>query len=47
MEKYNTLNKKGDNTKAKKDIGFKQTVCLSEGIKRTIEWQKKIYLGES
>ena len=42
-EDHNTLDKKGDNTKAKRDLGHKATVGLSEGIKRTIEWQKKEY----
>jgi len=46
VEKHNTINKKGDNTKAKKDLGHKCTVSLKEGIKRTIEWQKKVYFNE-
>lgn len=42
-EAHNTLDKKADNTKAKKDLGHKATVGLEEGLKKTIEWQKKIY----
>jgi len=42
-EVHNTLDKKGDNEKAKKDLGHRVTVDLREGIKRTIEWQRKEY----
>jgi nucleoside-diphosphate-sugar epimerase len=31
-----------DTTKAVKDLGFKQQISLEEGIKRTIEWYKKM-----
>ena len=43
VEEYNTVNKKADNSRAKKDLDHKCTVDLHEGIKRTIEWQRKIY----
>ena len=43
FEAHNTLNKKGDNTKAKRDLGYKTTVDLKEGTARNIEWQKKVY----
>jgi len=43
VEKYNALNKIADNTKAKRDLGYKTSVSLEEGLKRTIEWQKKAY----
>ena len=43
IEKHNTLDKKGDNTKAKRDLGYKASVNLEEGIKRTIEWQKTVF----
>jgi len=46
VEEHNTLNKKGDNTKAKRDLEYKSTVDIKEGIRRTIEWQKKVYLNE-
>jgi len=42
-EAHNTLDKKGDNAKAKKDLGHKATIDLKEGIKRTVEWQRKEY----
>ena len=42
-ETHNTLDKKGSNAKAKRDLGYKTTVSLREGIKRTIEWQRKVY----
>ena len=35
--------KKGNNEKSKKDLDHIITVDLEEGIKKTIEWQKKIY----
>ena len=44
IEEHNTLNKKCDNSKSKKDLGYNYTVDLREGIKRTIEWQKKEYM---
>jgi nucleoside-diphosphate-sugar epimerase len=31
-----------DTTKAVKDLGFEQQISLEEGIKRTIEWYKKM-----
>jgi dTDP-glucose 4,6-dehydratase len=44
VEKLNALNKIADNTKAKRDLGYRTNVSLEEGLKRTIEWQKKFYL---
>jgi len=44
VEKHNALNKIADNTKAKGDLGYRTNVSLEEGLKRTIEWQKKVYL---
>lgn len=46
VERYNTLNKKSDSSKAKRDLGHTITVGLEEGIKRTVEWQKKVYMGD-
>jgi dTDP-glucose 4,6-dehydratase len=43
VEAHNTLDKHGSSDKAKKDLGYKTTVKLNEGLKRTIEWQKKVY----
>ncbi len=42
VESHNTLNKKSDNSKSKRDLKYKETVKLKEGIARTIEWQKKV-----
>ncbi len=42
-EKHNTLNKKSDNSKSKRDLSYKETVKLKEGIAQTVAWQKKIY----
>ncbi|HEC21802.1 MAG TPA: NAD(P)-dependent oxidoreductase [Chloroflexi bacterium] len=43
FEAHNTRDKKADNSKAKRDLDHRCTVPLSEGIPRTIEWQKKVY----
>tara|TARA_B110000263_G_C15264968_1_gene490653 strand:- start:163 stop:1083 length:921 start_codon:yes stop_codon:yes gene_type:complete len=42
-EEHNTGDKKGDLSKAEKDLNHRPQVNLSEGIPLTIEWQKKIY----
>lgn len=39
-ERHNALTKAADNSKAKADLGLKNTVDLREGIRRTVEWQK-------
>lgn len=44
-DKHNTLNKKPDITKASKDLGHSPKICLEEGIPKTIEWMKNIYMG--
>jgi dTDP-glucose 4,6-dehydratase len=43
FEKHNTRDKKTDNAKAKRELGYRTTVPLDEGIRRTIEWQKEVY----
>jgi dTDP-glucose 4,6-dehydratase len=43
VEAHNTIDKKSDNSKSKKDLGYKETVKLKEGIAKTIEWQKQVY----
>ena len=43
FEKHNTRDKKTDNAKARRVLGYETTVPLKEGIRRTIEWQKEIY----
>jgi len=42
-ESFTTRIKTPDSSKAKKDLGFKLTVPLEEGIRRTVEWFKKSY----
>jgi len=42
-EPFTTRIKTPDSSKAKRDLGFKLTVPLEEGIPRTIEWFKKVY----
>jgi len=43
VEKHNALNKIADNTKAKKDLDYRTSISLEEGLRKTIEWQKKVY----
>lgn len=43
VERHNTVDKKSDNSKAKRDLKHKETVKLKDGIAQTIEWQKKVY----
>lgn len=43
FEKHNTKDKKTDNAKSRRDLGYETTVGLEEGIRRTIEWQKDVY----
>lgn len=38
-----TVVKDVDNTKAVRELDHKQTISLEEGLRRTIEWQKKVY----
>jgi dTDP-glucose 4,6-dehydratase len=44
LEKFNAVIKKADNTKASRDLGYRTSVSLTEGLKRTIGWQKAVYL---
>lgn len=46
-EVLTTRTKKVDNSKAKEDLGFQELFTLKEGVKRTIDWMKEIYDGES
>ncbi len=43
VERHNTLDKKSDNAKAKRDLKYKETIKLKEGIADTIKWQRKVY----
>lgn len=43
VEEHNTLDKKGDSGKARRDLDHRYTVKLAEGIPLTIAWQKKTY----
>ena len=42
-EPFTTRVKTPDSSKAKRDLGFKLTVPLEEGMRRTVEWFKKLY----
>ena len=46
FEKHNTRDKKTDNSKARRDLGYRSTVSLDEGIRRTIDWQRTVYGAE-
>lgn len=43
VEAHNTLNKRADNSKSKRDLDHQTTVTLEVGIPRTIEWQREVY----
>jgi len=45
-EPYTTKDKKVDLSKAIRDLGHDPKVTLEEGIPRTIEWMKSVYLRE-
>lgn len=42
-EPFTTRIKTPDASKAKRDLGFRLTISAEEGIKRTVEWFKKLY----
>jgi dTDP-glucose 4,6-dehydratase len=42
-EPFTTKIKTPDSSKAKKNLGFKLTVPVEEGISRTVEWMRKVY----
>ncbi len=46
-EHFTTKVKTPDSSKAKRDIGFKLTVPLDEGMRKTVEWFKKLYGNHS
>lgn len=43
IEAHNTRDKKGDNSKARRDLNHNPKVSLAEGLPRTIEWQRQFY----
>jgi dTDP-glucose 4,6-dehydratase len=45
-EDHNTFIKIADNKKAKRDLGYKTAIPLEEGLRRTAQWQRKIYLNK-
>ena len=44
-EPFTTRVKTPDSSKAKRDLGFKLTVPIEDGMRRTVEWLKAIYFG--
>jgi dTDP-glucose 4,6-dehydratase len=44
-ERFTTKIKTPDSSKAKRDLGFKSTVPVEEGMRRTVEWFQKLYGG--
>jgi dTDP-glucose 4,6-dehydratase len=45
VEAFNTLVKRGDNRKAKRDLHWMPKVNLRDGVRRTVEWQREVYFG--
>jgi dTDP-glucose 4,6-dehydratase len=43
IEEHNTVDKRSDASKAREQLGHKNTCTLMEGIKRTISWQREVY----
>jgi len=43
IEMFNSLVKRGDNRKAKRDLHWRPTIGLEEGIHRTVAWQQRVY----
>ena len=43
FEAHNTRDKRGDLSKAIRDLDHQPRVTLSEGVPQTIEWQKEVY----
>jgi dTDP-glucose 4,6-dehydratase len=46
-EPFTTKIKTPDSSKAKRDLGFKLTISVEEGIRRTVEWFKALYGNSS
>lgn len=46
-ETFTTRIKTPDSSKAKRDLGFKLTVPVEEGMRRTVGWFEKLYKGTS
>jgi dTDP-glucose 4,6-dehydratase len=42
-EPFTTRIKTPDSSKAKRDLDFKQTIQVEEGLQKTVEWFKKLY----
>ena len=42
-EPFTTRVKTPDSSKAKRDLGFRLTVPVEEGLGRTVEWFKALY----
>lgn len=46
-EPFTTHDKKIDVARAKRDLDHRQSIQLEEGIRRTVEWMKRVYLDTS
>lgn len=42
-EPFTTKEKRLDNSKAEQDLGFRVTVTLDEGVRRTVQWMRAVY----
>jgi dTDP-glucose 4,6-dehydratase len=43
-EPFTTRMKTPESSKARRDIGFRLTISVEEGMKKTVEWFKKVYV---
>ena len=42
-EPFTTKEKRIDNQKAVRDLGFNTTISLQEGVYRTVDWMRQVY----
>jgi dTDP-glucose 4,6-dehydratase len=45
-EPFTTKIKTPDSSKAKRDLDFKLTIQVEEGLRKTVDWFKKLYKTE-
>jgi dTDP-glucose 4,6-dehydratase len=46
-EPFTTKEKRIDNSKAQRDLGFQVTVSLENGVRRTVDWMRQVYKAGS
>jgi dTDP-glucose 4,6-dehydratase len=42
-DKHNVVNKRPDISRARDRFGHNPTICLEEGVKKTVEWMRSVY----